>query len=189
MNIWVFYVVATRAPGAARGLAGFDERRDLGPVLPKALRLVQRAVSDPEELLAGQDPGFDRGDADRHGAEPAGLVGCGEQAEQAASDLRRGAEVGLRDERDELVAAVATDEVRRAQLPTQACRDFEEKVIARVVAELVIHSFECVAVDEKKREWALVAHRADDLRVEPRLQRACIGKPGQLIGERKVCDL
>ena len=63
----------------------------------------------------------------------------------------------------ELVAAQARDEVRRAQHRLQAPREVHQQLVARLVAERVVHHLEAVEVEVHHREALLrVALHARD---------------------------
>ena len=114
------------------------------------VRRVERVEADAdgrahEDLDVGDDEGLTQRAADPAGDGLGGVAGAFEV------ELAVGAS-GSGDEEEELVAAVARDDLFRAGRTAQACRDRCEKLVAGLVAEAVVDELEVVEVDEEDGE-------------------------------------
>ncbi len=81
----------------------------------------------------------------------------------ALADLPRAAGVGLRQHDEELLAAVAHEQVAGADRAAQPARDLGEHDVADAVAVLIVDRLEVIDVDHRDRERAIAIDRGLDL--------------------------
>ena len=153
------------------GSIGEHHRLGLGArdaVLAAALRGVHRPVGADEERVGGAPVGRVGDDADRDGRArvDAGhaLLGDG-QADLLGEDPAAG-RVGLGQERDELVAAVAGRDVDLADAAADDVRDAAQDLVAGDVPEPVVDRLEVVEVEHDQAERPAGAVAARDLALE-----------------------
>ena len=97
---------------------------------------------------------------------------------------RRSSQVGVGEDHDELVAAVARDAVERAELAHERLHDLAQHRVAGLVAVVVVDELEVVEVDQQARERPAGAHRAADLLVQAPAHRAVVHAAGHRVGAR-----
>ena len=98
-------------------------------------------------------------------------------------------DVRLGEDEHEFLAAVAADQVRRAQVAGDRLGDPAQDDVAEAVPIGVVDRLEVVDVDEGDRQCSLVASGALDLGEEAREQRLAIGHAGQPVDRRPVVGL
>ena len=106
----------------------------------------------------------------RRGGEPAGALG-----RLRVADV----EVGQQDE--ELVRAVARDDVARPRHSDEALRDAAEELVGGVVAEAAVDEPEALEVDVDQRDRASAPARARERRLELVLERRARGEAGERV--------
>ena len=92
--------------------------------------------------------------------------------------------VGVGQQHDELVAAVAGDDVVVAQLAAHRLGDRAQDVVPGQVAVLVVDRLEVVEVEQQAGQRGAGAARAGDLLAHAQVQRAVVEQPGQGVGDR-----
>ena len=123
----------------------------------------------------------------RHGADEEGARLDG-GADAVGDDLGAGAaDVGQEDE--ELFAAVAGQDVARAQAAAHDLDEAHEHGVAAEVAVLVVDALEVVEVEQQRRQGRFGAARARDLLVADVEERAAVVDGGELVGHRQPLDL
>src|SRR5581483_9379244 len=90
---------------------------------------------------------------------------------------------------DELLAAVAADDVRRARGGADDARELAQDDVARLVAEPVVDALEMVDVDHDHADRAPVPAGAEDLEPEPFLHLAPVVQAGEGIVHRLLEQL
>ena len=124
------------------------------------------------------------------GAVPATTQGSAMTVEQALGErlglLARGEALG---EVEELVAAEAAQRVRGARHLLEAPGDRPQQLVAREVAEGVVHALEVVEVDQQDGADAAVARDARVGLVEPVLEERPVGQAGQGVVQGAVREL
>ena len=149
--------------------------------MPSLLGAVHRGVGEAEQLERRLGAGADR-HADRRADEHL-VAGDDERAGERVDDADRDGldrvEVGrARAEHDELVAAEPGDDVLDADRARDPVGDEHEQLVARVVAEPVVHELEAVEVDEHHADDVVGAAGAVD-RVAACGRAACAGSGGR----------
>ena len=155
---------AARGLGAVHGDVGVAQQR-LG---------VGGIVGVQADADAGSGADLGPGDDER-------LLQC---AEQLAADAlgRRGRVVGQVAEQDEeLVAALAGQDVGVTQDAAQPCRDAGQQPVAGGVPQAVVDLFEVVEVDEHEGRGAAGAPGAGQRQVHLLLNEDPVGQPGQRV--------
>ena len=116
---------------------------------------------------------------------PATSIGVAATAARRRSAARSAPRlVGVGQDRDELVAAPASQLVAAASRLGEPARDLREHLVAGLVAERVVDHLEVVDVDARERQQATVADAERDLALELVPAVAAVGEPGQLVGQR-----
>ena len=92
--------------------------------------------------------------------------------------------VGSVDQDGELVAAEPSHGVARAELRLEAFGDDFEQLVARVVAQAVIHLLEAVEVDQQNGENTTRSLGARERLVETVTEERAVRHPGQAVVER-----
>src|SRR5690606_25119419 len=141
---------------------------DLDAIPPALLRAVQRDIRALDQIrhVLARAP---LRDADRDAEEQGQAVADVERAladalAHALADLPRAPGIGLRQHGDELLAAVAHEQVATADRAAQPARDLREHHIADAVAVLVVDRLEVIDIDERERQRAVAIDRSLDLR-------------------------
>ena len=128
-------------------------------VLARPLGRVQRLVGGPDEVVGGGRDVFGQGgDAEARGdAAAMGELGRGQHVADTIR-VEAGPRLGRFHEQDgELVPAVAADDVDAAGMAHENLRHAPERLVARGVAEIVVHRFEAVEVEEHHRHGVIEA--------------------------------
>src|SRR5205085_8110368 len=101
------------------------------------------------------------GDAEAGGDRHLLVAGVEREALQGAVDplahAQRAFRLGLREDDRELVAAVASRYVRRAQRARDLGADGAKEAVADDVSKAIVHSFEPVEIDHRERQRPAVA--------------------------------
>ena len=109
-----------------------------------------------------------------------------------AADLLRDHEctrvVRLRQQHEELIAAVAVCGVHGANRSANAASEGAEHLVAALVPEAVVHRLETVHIDHEHREATLAAPGAAHLLLERGIQLAAVEEPGQRVDARQVAE-
>src|SRR6266581_1747886 len=79
-------------------------------------------------------------------------------------------------DRHELIACVAADEVRRANVGKQQDRKLPQQLVARLMTKLVIHRFEAIEVHHHYREGVTMTTRAVSFFLKAIPQRSRVRK-------------
>ena len=145
------------------------------PLLAGALGQQQRAVGAVEQLVGGQRLA-PLGHADRaaHGRRRPPI--------RVGDDAAAAALVGAGEQHDELVAAVARDDVVIAQLGAQRVGDRPQLLVAGLVAALVVDGLEVVEVDQQAGERRAGAAGAEISSRGAQVQRAVVDQAGERVG-------
>jgi hypothetical protein len=148
--------------------------------------VVHRRVGVPEQRLAARTPVDRHGDPDRGADDVLDVARAQrllEDVEQAVGELLGAlAAVDVSRDHDELVAAEARQHVTGTQRAGQATCDGPQDVVARTMAERVVHDLELVEVDEQHRDVAPASStgRAED-QVEAPTEEGAVRQPGQRV--------
>ena len=92
------------------------------------------------------------------------------------------------DQRHELVAAQARDDVAAAHAAGDAATDLAQRLVAHRVAQAVVDQLEAVDVDEQQREAALVALGLRQRMAEALGEEGAVEEPGHLVARRHRLD-
>src|SRR6266508_89374 len=171
---------------ADRNPAGLD------PVLPCALRLVERGVGSRKELCdrgrgrrsghaeAGSDR--DRSPFDREDDAP-----C-ERGPDPFRDLGPAGEIRAREDEDEFLAAPAPGEVDVAQRLLEEYRELPQDGVSRRVPVAVVDVLEPVEVRDHDGQRAAETLHACELGGEDLLALPAVRQPGEAVDERLPLD-
>ena len=80
--------------------------------------------------------------------------------------------VGARQQQEELLAAPTDQDVTASGAGANAFRSLLQRLVAGIVAEVVVDLLEVVEIDEGKRKWRVGAGRSTELEVEKFLAAA-----------------
>ena len=153
--------------------------------LAVTLALQQRRVAHLQQLILGHR-GLPLRDAHRSG-HPARAVGeqhSAQARERAPGGGHRALDVGVREDHDELVAAVARHAVESAELTHQRLGDLTQDRVTRLVTVTVVDELEVVEVHDHARQPPVGAMGAADLLVQTTAHRAVVQAPGNRVGAR-----
>src|SRR5262245_61059924 len=128
------------------------------------LGLVERAVAAVDQIFHGlaalelPDPDRHRDAGQRLTGGAAGDLAIGERAANPLSRSRANREVRARQNRDQLLAAVAGRQVALAHTVAQRLRHETEHLVADTMAETVVELLEVVDIDQQRAERLALLH-------------------------------
>ena len=150
--------------------------------------LVEGSVRRRVQACRDAHAGSPRCDADARGqveVDAAGHErGIVERAANPVSGDHRLLGGGLREQRDEFLAAVAADRVGLAACLAKPRRGFAEHRIARRMPVAVIDRFEVIDIDHRARERAVIASGVCDRGRGARIELSTVEQPGERVASR-----
>ena len=136
---------------------------------------------------------LDARDADRDGdRELVALVLerlVGDEPADLLAERARAGDVGLGQDRGELLAAVAREQLLATDAAEQPARHLAQHVVAGEVAVLVVDRLEVIDVEHQQRQRPAVARAARDLALEELEEVALVVGAGQGVHDRHLVDL
>src|SRR3954471_6105996 len=152
-------------------------------VLAVLLGPVERAVGEPDQVVAVARVGRRGGNPDREGARADLLqLECRDSLDDRGRRGQRAALVVAGQQQCELVAAEAE---RLAGLP-QAGREPREDAVAGRVAEAVVDPLEVVHVDEAEGQRQRLLLRVPQLALDPFVEMPAVAEARQRVGQRQA---
>src|SRR3954452_5772190 len=173
----------TLVPGRARRPRGQSSSAggELGPVAPELLGPVQRAIGAVEQAAGVLAP------VPQRDARRARLL-LGHGLAEALDELDRLVLSAARHGERELLAAVAGQQIARAQAARPGDGRRLEQDVAGEVAALVVEALEAVDVEHGDAQRRPVAARAAELAPEGLLPGAAVRQAGELVGARRALE-
>src|SRR5437667_2972207 len=154
------------------------------------LREVHRGVGHLDELLRDRAVQGEAGDAEAGGDVLFAEEGIGgDPTAKLHGELAGVLHVGFGHEDDELVAAVASDDIGAAAVLLEDVADALEDEVAFEVAVEIVDEFEAVEIHEDKREGAAGAGGALPLGGEPFHEEAMRFDAGEAVGDGLLLSL
>src|SRR5690606_27015886 len=104
----------------------------------------------------------------------------------ALGNLSCGRKLGVRHDDDELLTAIAADEIDAAKISLEAQRDFLQHLIAYGMTPGVVDRLEPIDIDQHDRKWSLARLRPIELALQVAVEVAAVIDTGQRIGDRHL---
>lgn len=165
---------------------------DLDPVATALLGRVERGVGAGDQLVRAGCVGGEDGDAQarRHSVLGTRRHDLTDRVAQVLGGDHGALAVGFREEEQELLSAVASDDVAGSEQPGGDAADVGQDDIARGVAQAVVYLLEVVEVEEDRGERPACAlgvggHVGERLVQEAAVRKAGEGVRGGTVTERR----
>src|SRR5262245_24580807 len=178
--------------GSISGLLGRGLPCARDPIAPILFCAVQRGVGVLHDLFPAAPAAVRRQlrDTAAQGHAAAGRTRCrgpllADPLDHAPREGVRAGEVGLRQQQEQLVAAVAVEAIGRAQVVPQRAREPAQHLVPGSVAAAVVVLLEVVDVEERDAVAAAVALRRGVRMREIDLERAAVADAEQPVLERE----
>ena len=166
------------------GLAGLTVRAPAQLVEMTPLRSEHRGVREAQQIARRRCVVRQHCDADARIDIDSGAVDkdrLRENGRDLRCDSRDLGVSGTGQDQNELVAALARDEIARAQGLFQSRRDFGQHTVPGIVPEGLVDQLEAVEVEHQHRQRVLRGEGTRAMLIELAGEQHAIGEPGQLV--------